>query len=122
MALSDSNRAPEMKLDEAGVSASHAGRDTVTSGPERSYQRLANEIALLISSSEFAANDRLPSERILAERFGVSRTSIREAIIALEIRGAVEVKGGSGIYVRGLKPFSFLAETSTGPFELLRGT
>jgi GntR family transcriptional regulator, uxu operon transcriptional repressor len=90
-------------------------------GTERSYQRLANEIAQLISSGEFGANDRLPSERILAERFRVSRTSIREAIIALEIRGAVAVKGGSGIYVRGLKPFSFLAETSTGPFELLRG-
>jgi GntR family uxuAB operon transcriptional repressor len=43
--------------------------------------------------------DRLPSERALAERFNVSRTLVREAIIVLEIQGAVEVRGGSGIYI-----------------------
>jgi DNA-binding FadR family transcriptional regulator len=88
---------------------------------ERPYQRLANEVVQVIIGGELEANDRLPSERILAERFGVSRTSIREAIIALEIRGIVEVRGGSGIYVRTLKPTSAPAEASTGPFELLRG-
>jgi GntR family transcriptional regulator, uxu operon transcriptional repressor len=88
---------------------------------ERSYQRLANEILKLITSGALKANDRLPSERLLAERFGVSRASVREAIIALEIRGIVEVRIGSGIYVRALKPSSFMTEASMGPFELLRG-
>jgi DNA-binding FadR family transcriptional regulator len=68
-----------------------------------------------------ATGDRIPSERDLAERYGVSRTSVREAIIALEIRGLVEVKPASGIYVCAVKPSSFIPNGSTGPFELLRG-
>lgn len=88
---------------------------------ERPYQRLANDIHAWITSALLRADDRLPSERTLAEHFAVSRTSIREAIIALEIRGVVEVRGGSGIYVRALKPSAFLTEASSGPFELLRG-
>lgn len=88
---------------------------------ERPYQRLSDEIQQLIARGELHANDRLPSERILAERFRVSRTSIREAIIALEIRGIVEVRGGSGIYARRTVTPTIRAETSTGPFELLRG-
>jgi len=87
----------------------------------RSYERLANEIVKLILAGELSEGERAPSERDLAERFGVSRTSVREAIIALEIRGIVEVRGGSGIYVRGLKSAAGHADTSTGPFELLRG-
>jgi GntR family transcriptional regulator, uxu operon transcriptional repressor len=94
---------------------------SLASATERPYQRLANELVQLILKAELPASSRLPSERILAERFGVSRTSIREAIVALEIRGIVEVRGGSGIYVRTVNPASLPAETSTGPFELLRG-
>jgi GntR family transcriptional regulator, uxu operon transcriptional repressor len=87
----------------------------------KSYDRLSDEITQLILRDKLRPNDRLPSERILSERMNVSRTSLREAIIALEIRGVVEVKSGSGIYVRALTPMSFLGESSTGPFELLRG-
>jgi DNA-binding FadR family transcriptional regulator len=87
----------------------------------KSYDLLSNEIIRLVLHDKLRPNDRLPSERILAERMNVSRTSLREAIIALEIRGVVEVKSGSGIYVRALTPMSFLGESSTGPFELLRG-
>jgi GntR family transcriptional regulator, uxu operon transcriptional repressor len=107
----------------------HAGREADTSldkdapktDDERPYQRLAQEILVLISRGELAAGDRLPSERLLAERYKVSRTSIREAIIALEIRGIVEVRPASGIYVRAVRPSSFIHKNSTGPFELLRG-
>jgi len=60
---------------------------------DRAYQRLANQVLSLIAEGEFLAGARLPSERALAERFDVSRTSVREAIIALEIQGAVEVRG-----------------------------
>jgi Transcriptional regulators len=88
---------------------------------ERTYQRLAQQIAEIISRGELSAGDRLPSERLLSERFKVSRTSLREAIIALEIRGIVEVRPGSGIYVRTARPSSLIAKDSTGPFELLRG-
>jgi GntR family uxuAB operon transcriptional repressor len=86
---------------------------------ERSYRRLAIEIMALIESGEVEMGERLPSERTLAERFEVSRTAVREAIIALEIRGVVEVRGGSGIYVCGVKPSHFLRDAAPGPFELL---
>jgi len=88
---------------------------------ERTYQRLAQQIAEMIAGGELGAGDRLPSERLLSERFKVSRTSLREAIISLEIRGIVEVRPGSGIYVRAVRPSPPKAKDSTGPFELLRG-
>jgi GntR family uxuAB operon transcriptional repressor len=92
---------------------------------DRSYQRLAARIAALIASGEFQVGARLPSERALAERFDVSRTLLREAIIVLEIQGRVEVRGGSGIYVcmppAGTgRSTTFLPPAGPGPFELLR--
>ena len=92
---------------------------------DRSYQRLAGRIAALIADGEFKVGARLPSERALAERFDVSRTLLREAIIVLEIQGRVEVRGGSGIYVC-TRPAStersttFMPPAGPGPFELLR--
>jgi len=90
-----------------------APRGDADDGPQnhRSYDRLSNEIVRLILRDKLRPNDRLPSERILAEQLNVSRTSLREAIIALEIRGVVEVKSGSGIYVRAVTPMSFLGES-----------
>ncbi|HKX44790.1 MAG TPA: FadR/GntR family transcriptional regulator [Burkholderiaceae bacterium] len=92
---------------------------------DRSYQKLATQIAGLISSGELEVGARLPSERALADRFGVSRTLVREAIIVLEIQGLVEVRGGSGIYVSAPAVPVNRSTTSTppagpGPFELLR--
>ncbi|QEI04488.1 FadR family transcriptional regulator [Pigmentiphaga aceris] len=99
---------------------------TTTAGTERAYQRLAAEILELIVSGEFTPGQRLPSERALADRFDVSRTSVREAIIALELQRAVEVRVGSGIYVCPPQDVSMAVaaplprETGAGPFELLR--
>ena len=93
---------------------------------DRSYQKLAARIATLVAGGEFKVGDRLPSERALAERFNVSRTLVREAIIVLEIQGAVEVRGGSGIYisapVAGAVPAvsAYTLSPGPGPFELLR--
>lgn len=94
-----------------------------TSGTDRSYQKLATQIMELIAKGEFASGARLPSERALAERFDVSRSSVREAIIALELQGAVEVRGGSGIYVAqqpAIRLPVFMPQTGPGPFEVLR--
>lgn len=91
-------------------------------GGERTYQRLAEFIMVLITDGEFAAGARLPSERALAERFKVSRTAVREAVIALEVQGLLEVRIGSGIYVRET-PVAFKSQyvpSGPGPFELLR--
>ncbi len=65
----------------------------------RLYTSVLEKMLDLIDSGEFPVGGRLPPERELAERFNVSRPTIREAIIALEVLGRVQVKTGSGIYV-----------------------
>lgn len=67
--------------------------------PRRLYQQIADEIRLLIQDGQFPIGTRLPAERDLAQQLGVSRPSLREALIALEIDGSVEIRMGSGIYV-----------------------
>jgi DNA-binding FadR family transcriptional regulator len=91
-------------------------------GPElRLYQAVARQIAELIVRDARGPDWRLPSERELAEELGVSRPVIREAIIALEMRGIVEVRGRSGVIAKApAETFSFGAtDTGPGPFELL---
>jgi DNA-binding FadR family transcriptional regulator len=65
----------------------------------RLYASVLEKMLSLIDSGEFPAGGRLPPERELAERFDVSRPTVREAIIALEVLKRVQVKTGSGIYV-----------------------
>jgi DNA-binding FadR family transcriptional regulator len=93
--------------------------------PRRLYRQIADQIRNLIRSGEFSAGSRLPPERDLAKQLGVSRPSVREALIALEVEGLVEVRIGSGIYVlstngRGDEPAESEADAPAGPFELLR--
>jgi DNA-binding FadR family transcriptional regulator len=94
--------------------------------PRRLYRQIAEQIRTLIASGEFSAGSRLPPERDLAKQLGVSRPSVREALIALEVEGLVEVRIGSGIYVRGRsgaggrRDADDAAEAAAGPFELLR--
>ena len=65
----------------------------------RLFWRIVEEIETSIEKGQYTAGSRLPPERELAEKFEVSRPTIREAIIALEVRNKVEVKTGSGVYV-----------------------
>ena len=65
----------------------------------RLYLQVAEQLARFVSEGELKPGDRLPSERDLAQRFAVSRPTIREAMIALEISGLVEIRSGSGVYV-----------------------
>lgn len=67
--------------------------------PRRLYQQIADRVRLLIREGHFPSGSRLPAERELAHQLGVSRPSLREALIALEIAGNVEIRMGSGIYV-----------------------
>lgn len=89
--------------------------------PLRLYRQIAGQIAALIDNGEFAAGSRLPAERELATLLGVSRTSVREAIISLEIAGRVEVRVGSGIFVAepGAAQIVGLVDEGPSPFELL---
>ena len=65
----------------------------------RLYRQIADQIAALIEKGEYGAGSRLPPERDLAKQLGVRRPSVREALIALEVEGYVEVRVGSGVYV-----------------------
>ena len=67
--------------------------------PQRLYRQIAAQLRTLISQGELAVGSRLPAERDLARQLGVSRPSVREALIALEVEGWVEVRTGSGVYV-----------------------
>ncbi|TFI57642.1 FadR family transcriptional regulator [Sphingomonas parva] len=83
------------------------------------YQRIAEDIAAAIADGRYRPGTRLPGERDLAEEFAVSRPTIREAMIALEIRGMVEARQGSGIYVtQAPPPAGRSPELDVGAFEL----
>ena len=88
---------------------------------QKLYQRIADTIAAEIASGAYQPGTRLPAERDLAERFAVSRPTIREAMIALEIRGLVGARKGSGIYVSATppEPGPIAAELDVGAFELI---
>ena len=89
--------------------------------PKRLYRQIADQLAQLIARGEFPAGTRLPAERELATSFGVSRASVREAIISLEMSGLVEVRVGTGIFVTPQPETANRAsgDAGPGPFELL---
>jgi GntR family transcriptional regulator, hexuronate regulon transcriptional repressor len=66
----------------------------------RLYQQVAATIERAIAEGQYQPGQRLASERDLAEEFGVSRPTVRRAVIALEMRGLLESRQGSGVYVR----------------------
>ena len=96
--------------------------------PQRLYRQIAGQLRALISQGELAVGSRLPAERDLARQLGVSRPSVREALIALEVEGWVEVRTGSGIYVLDRSSQAShaaarqpqIADDEWGPLELIR--
>ncbi len=93
-------------------------RDT---GPavQKLYQQIASQIAAAIAGGRYASGDKLPSERELADDFGVSRPTIRDAMIALEFQGLVEARQGSGVYVSAAPPNpEYAAEPEISALEL----
>lgn len=87
---------------------------------ERLYERVKKEIAARIADGQYAVGSRLPSERHLSQGFSVSRPTIREALIALELDGQVEVRHGVGVVVTAASPAGGKAiEADFGPFEVL---
>lgn len=71
-------------------------------GADRIYERLARQLMGELASGRFKVGDRLPAERELAAEYEVSRPAVREAMIALEVQGLIDVRIGSGAYVKRL--------------------
>ena len=86
---------------------------------QRLYVKVAEQISKLVRDGNIKVGDKLPAERDLAERLGVSRPTIREAMIALELSGTVEIRTGSGIYIIDQKPGLTLVDEGVGPFEIM---
>lgn len=89
---------------------------------QRLYLQIADKLADLVNNDQVKVGERFAAERELAADFGVSRSTIREAMIALEVSGLVEIRSGSGIYAlapsRKLNS-SIAQEDMPGPFEVL---
>lgn len=85
---------------------------------KRLYHTVANKILELIDSGVFPPGSRLPGERDLAEKFGVSRVAVREAEISLQAQGRIEIKVGSGAYVLDGSQGPVKGLPKVGPFEL----
>ncbi|NIQ94448.1 MAG: FadR family transcriptional regulator [Desulfuromonadales bacterium] len=70
--------------------------------PKKISEEIVEQIKELISSGELKPGARIPSEREMASVLGVSRPSVREALMVLEAMGFVESRQGGGTYVRSL--------------------
>jgi DNA-binding FadR family transcriptional regulator len=73
-------------------------------GKDRRYLRVAQELLEEISSRRHNVGERLPTDRDLAVRFKVSRATVREALLVLEIIGVVETSLGAGVFVASFTP------------------
>lgn len=85
----------------------------------RRYQALASRIEELIRR-KYEVGDRIPGERDLARRYNVSRPTVREAVVRLELAGLVQVRTNSGIYVASRSGSSTADDAGAAPFEVLR--
>lgn len=96
----------------------------------RLYRLIAEQISQLIESGEYKPGSRLPPERTLAAQLNVSRPTVREALIALEVEGWVDIRGGTGVFVLERSEPSVISEhvpsgqagsnlPPPGPFEVL---
>jgi GntR family transcriptional repressor for pyruvate dehydrogenase complex len=83
---------------------------TEAPGAVRAYESLLGHIHQLVEDGVLRPGDKLPSERKLAERFGVGRSSVRDAIRILEVRGVVKARQGGGTVVQAFSSDALVAE------------
>lgn len=100
-------------------SAGNPELDAIGSDTSRLYKRVAGTLIEELQSGRFAVGDKMPAERDLALRMKVSRPVIREAMLALEVLGLIEVRLGAGTFVVRLPGESDEPRFNVSPFELL---
>ncbi|MGD2157132.1 MAG: FadR/GntR family transcriptional regulator [Anaerolineales bacterium] len=87
--------------------------------------KVVDQIVQLVQEGKLKPGDQLPSERTIAERMGISRPTVREAVAALEVVGLVETKIGQGTFIKSADVESLetrienLFQTERSPFETL---
>jgi DNA-binding FadR family transcriptional regulator len=87
---------------------------------ERGYREIASRILLYIAENRLEPGSRLPGEIKLSKICGVSRPTVREALIALEVDGRIDIRSSSGAFIRNAETFGLTVDSVSGPFELLR--
>src|SRR5882672_7526480 len=94
--------------------------------PIRLYRRIADLLSERIDQGVFPIGTLLPPERDLAQQLGVSRTSVREALIALEVAGKVSIRVGHGVQILEAIPrrvyrdaAADIADADIGPIQLM---
>ena len=100
-------------------SAANPELDAIGSDESRLYKRVAGALIDELQSGKFAVGDKMPAERDLAVRMKVSRPVVREAMLALEVLGLIEVRLGAGTFVVRLPGETDEPRFSVSPFELL---
>lgn len=80
---------------------------------KKAYQVIVDQIKEYFLNGELQPGDKLPTERELASRFNVSRTSVREALRKLEIKGFIEIKQGSGSFIKTAESHTLSEELSS---------
>ncbi|NPV71041.1 MAG: FadR family transcriptional regulator [Firmicutes bacterium] len=78
---------------------------------------VAEQLLAQIENGGLRVGDRLPSEQVICEEVGVSRTAVREALSALELAGVLERRPGDGTYVRFAAPLAFARAAAMGTLE-----
>ena len=68
--------------------------------PRKIYEQIVEQIKVMITEGNLKPGDRLPPEREMADKFNVSRASVREALSALHLMGLVEIKSGEGTFIK----------------------
>lgn len=69
------------------------------------YEEVLDEIRRYINEEGLQAGDKLPSERALADKLQAARSSVREALRAMELLGLIETRRGEGTYLRDYRPY-----------------
>ncbi|WP_442947389.1 FadR/GntR family transcriptional regulator [Novosphingobium sp.] len=92
--------------------------DSTTSG-SRLYKRVAHTMIKEMQSGAYSIGDRMPAERDIAVKLGVSRPVVREAMLAMEVLGLVEARLGAGTFVLRLPGENDEPSFTVSPFELI---
>jgi len=92
---------------------------------KKQYQEIGQHLRQQIIDGMYAVGSRLPTERAVAETWGVSRTIVREALLMLELEGTVDIRQSSGVYVMRIPSATSDEEeaffrSDVGPFEMLQ--